>query len=238
MHDDVIDLGELRRNRPAPRIVYGNAASVLGGNLLLVQAMGLTQKAGIPGLLDRLLDVLHRMVAAESLQLERRGRTDLNEVDYFEIVSGKTAALFEWSAEAGARAAQAPDDSLPALRIFAREMGFAFQLVDDVLDLSKDSGAVGKAVLQDIRAGTMTYPLIHAARIRPKLRRWLKTLGEERALGQAILEAVRESGGDEAARREIARRTERALQALSILPVSQSAEILAAMATNLAKRTN
>jgi octaprenyl-diphosphate synthase len=240
MHDDVIDLGELRRGRPAPRMIYGNAASVLGGDLLLVQSFDLTQSAGIAGLLEHLLDVLHRMIAAESLQLERRGRTDLDEVDYFEIVSGKTAALFEWCAEAGARAAWAPEASRSALRLYAHEIGITFQLVDDLLDLSKDAASVGKAVLQDIRAGTMTYPVIQAARMRPEMKKWLKELAvgeEETAPGEAVLEMLHTSGFREATRREITRRTERAQRALSVLPVCQARQVLAALATGLAART-
>jgi geranylgeranyl pyrophosphate synthase len=165
---------------------------------------------------------------------------DITVAEYFQIVSGKTAALFEWSGEAGARAAQAPVELLPALRIFTREIGCAFQLVDDVLDLSKSAAALGKAVMQDLRVGTMTYPLIQTVRVRPELGRWLETLatgGEETALGQAVLSVVREAGGVEATYREIARRTEQAERSLSSLPASPAQEILAELARNLGSRT-
>jgi octaprenyl-diphosphate synthase len=240
MHDDVIDLGELRRGRPAPRMIYGNAASVLGGDLFLVQSFHLTQSAGIPGLLDSLLTVLDRMIEAESLQLERRGRTETDEADYFDIVSGKTAALFEWSAQAGALAARAPEESRSALTLYAHEIGITFQLVDDLLDLSKDAASVGKAVLQDIRSGTMTYPVILAAKLHPKMKKWLKVLAtgeEETALGEAVLEMLRKSGCREATVREITRRTERAERALSILPPSPVRQVLAALSAALAART-
>jgi octaprenyl-diphosphate synthase len=221
-------------------MIYGNAASVLGGDLLLVQSFDLTRSAGIEGLLENLLEVLHRMIAAESLQLERRGRTDLDEADYFEIVSGKTAALFEWCTEAGARAAWAPEASRSALRLYAHEIGITFQLVDDMLDLSKDPASVGKAVLQDIRAGTMTYPLIQAAKMHPELKKWLLELAEgegETAPGEEVLEMLNNSGFREATRWEITRRTERAQQALSVLPPSQARQVLAALAKGLASRT-
>lgn len=239
MHDDVIDLGERRRGRPAARMVYGNAASVLGGDLLLVEALSMARTVGIPGLLEALLDVLRRMIGAESLQLERRGRTDVSEAEYFEMVAGKTAALFEWCAEAGARAARAPESSVRALMIFAHEVGVAFQLVDDVMDLAQDAARVGKAVLQDIRVGTITYPVIQAVRIRPELEGHLRSAaaaGKEAGIGQAICETVQETGGIEAARAEIARRTKRALRALTRLPVSEARETLAALATKLQRR--
>jgi octaprenyl-diphosphate synthase len=200
----------------------------------------MTRRVGIPGLLEQLLVVLERMIAAESLQLERRGRTDLEAAEYFEIVSGKTAALFEWCAEAGGRAAQGPEESRSALRVYAREVGIAFQLVDDMLDLSKDPTSVGKAVLQDIRAGTMTYPLIQAARARPEMRKRLKALAEaeeESTIGEEVLEVLRGTKCLEVTRREITRRTDHAKRALSILPLSQPRRVLAALATALAART-
>jgi octaprenyl-diphosphate synthase len=241
MHDDVIDLGEMRRGRPTARIVYGNAASVLGGDLLLVQAFSLTHSTEVPHLLTRLLEVLHRMIAAESMQLARRGRTDVTVEDCFEIISGKTAALFEWCVEAGARSAQADEGSIEALRQFGHEIGMAFQLVDDVLDLRKDPSSVGKSVLQDIQAGTMTYPVIQAARVRADLGELLKAAvtsnGEGEKLGAEILDLVRKGGGIEITLQEIAQRTERAREALTALPESLVRTALDATAVELAART-
>ena len=239
LHDDVIDLGDFRRGRPAPRVVFGNAASVLGGDLLLVRAVALTEAAGLPGLLGSLLEVLRRMVDAESLQLEYRGRTDVAEDDYFAIVGGKTAALFEWAAEAGARCAGAPEASIEALRSFAHELGVAFQLVDDLVDLRQDPVTAGKAVWQDLRSGTLTFPVIRAACIRPELRSQLRAIaaGEEEAAGQpSIVEAVEQAGGLQAGRREVARRTELARTALSVLPLSPAREALGVLVGRLATR--
>jgi octaprenyl-diphosphate synthase len=241
MHDDVIDLGELRRGRPTARMVYGNAASVLGGDLLLVQAFSLTHSTEVPHLLTRLLEVLQRMIAAESMQLARRGRTNVSVEDCFEIISGKTAALFEWSVEAGARAARADESSVRALRLFGHEIGMAFQLVDDVLDLRKDPSSVGKSVLQDIQAGTMTYPVIRAARVQEGLGELLMAAtelsGEEEDLGREILDLIRTGGGIESTLKEITHRTERARQALTALPESLVRSALDATAVELAART-
>jgi len=239
LHDDVIDVGDFRRARPAPRVVFGNAASVLGGDLLLVRAVALTEAAKIPKLFESMITVLRRMVESESRQLEFRGRTDVTEEDYFAIVDGKTAALFEWSAEAGARAAGAPEALVSALKAFAHEMGVAFQLADDVLDLLQDPVVAGKAVQQDLRVGTLTFPVIRAARNRPALRVRLREIGtgdEEEDRVSSIVEAIEQAGGIRAGRQEIARRTELARSALRALPKSPAREAMAGLVSHLANR--
>jgi octaprenyl-diphosphate synthase len=238
LHDDVIDLGETRRGRPAARIVFGNAASVLGGDLLLVQALELAESAGIPGVLSRLLETLGRMVEAESLQLERRGCLDVSENDYFEVVAGKTAALFEWCAEAGARAAGASAPQADALRSYGAELGVAFQLVDDVLDLQRGPEEVGKSVLQDVGSGTLTFPVIRALRNRKDLRGLLRTLatGEQPSEALRLGEAIEQAGGIDAGRREVSRRTELAREALRTLPPSPARDALHLLAGQLALR--
>jgi octaprenyl-diphosphate synthase len=238
LHDDVIDLGETRRGRPAARLVFGNAASVLGGDLLLVQALELTEAAAVPGVLSRLLETLGRMVAAESLQLERRGRLDVSEADYFDVVGGKTAALFEWCAEAGGRAAGASEPQARTLRSFGAELGVAFQLVDDVLDLADSGAQVGKSVLQDLGSGTLTFPVIRALRNRKELRGLLRSLaaGERQAELDRFGEVIVQAGGIAAGRKEVWRRTELAREALGSLPASPARDALHMLAGQLARR--
>jgi len=238
LHDDVIDLGETRRGQPAARMVYGNAASVLGGDMLLLRAFVLTREIGLPGLFDALLEAAERMIVSEALQLERRGRLDVTEDDYFDIVRGKTAALFEWIAEAGGRAARAPDAGLSALRTFGGELGVAFQLVDDVLDLARDPKELGKSAMQDLCTGTLTYPVIHAARRHPE--RIAQLLGADQdagTVGRIIIETVEASGGLAAARSEIDRRTNVAVDALASLPATPARAVMKALAVQLADRT-
>jgi len=238
LHDDVIDLGETRRGRPAARLVFGNAASVLGGDLLLVQALELAEAAGVPGVLSRLLETLGRMVEAESLQLERRGRLDVSENDYFEVVAGKTAALFEWCAESGARAAGASLAQVRALSSYGAEVGVAFQLVDDILDLVRGAADVGKSVLQDLGSGTLTFPVIRALRNRKDLRGLLRSLAAGERLSEAsrLGEAIEQAGGIDAGRREVSRRTELAREALRALPKSPARDALHLLAGQLAQR--
>ncbi|MFO0001365.1 MAG: polyprenyl synthetase family protein, partial [bacterium] len=82
LHDDVVDLGDRRRGAPAARVLYGNAASIYAGDWLLVEALMRVRRAGMPDLLDKALGVLAEMLAAEALQLARRGRVDTTLDDY------------------------------------------------------------------------------------------------------------------------------------------------------------
>jgi octaprenyl-diphosphate synthase len=238
LHDDVIDLGEWRRGRPAARLIYGNAASVLGGNLLLVQALHLVALTRLDGLMEETLELLRRMIAAESLQLASRGRLSLKESEYFEIVVGKTASVFAWSAESGARLAGASREVAAALGRFGQEVGVAFQLVDDLLDLVREPEEIGKSVWQDLQTGTLTHPLVHAAQRSPdRLAAILAETGESGSrLGSAVRDLARETGGVDATRAEIRRRTRAALGELEGLPRTAARDVLALLAEQLSSR--
>jgi octaprenyl-diphosphate synthase len=162
LHDDVVDLGDRRRGAAAARVIYGNAASIFGGDWLFVDALCRIQAAGVPGVIDRMLAVIKEMVVAESLQLARRGQVRSTASEYFQIVDGKTASLFRWAMFAGARAGGLDARATEALEGFGQKLGIAFQLVDDVLDIAGDPSSTGKALLADLREGKMTYPLILA----------------------------------------------------------------------------
>src|SRR3954468_3296579 len=105
LHDDVLDDGRTRRGMPAARVLWGNAASVLGGDFLLVRALELTAATGLAGALGDLLAAIGRMIDGEALQLQHRGKSDLDPRAYVEVVDGKTASLFAWCGRAGAHLA-------------------------------------------------------------------------------------------------------------------------------------
>ena len=239
LHDDVIDLGEMRRGRPAARVLFGNGASVLGGDLLLIQALRLIDEAGVAGLMTSMISVLDRMITAEAFQLENRGRVDVTPAEYFSIIDGKTASLFEWAMEAGARAAGAPQVAVDGLVRFGKELGYAFQLLDDLLDLTKDPEVLGKGVLQDVAGGTVTYPILLALADRPALARRLAAAseGEEDArLVGDLLEAVDASGAVGETRRLVAEHTAASLAALAVIEPTPASHALSCMAKALAER--
>lgn len=204
LHDDVVDAGEMRRGHPTARAMYGNAASVFAGDWLLVEALKRVRQAGIPGLLDNLLDIIDEMIQAEAVQLEGRGRIQTDASTYFRVIEGKTAALFRWAMLAGARAAGLDDDACRALERYGHHLGIAFQIVDDALDLAGDPGETGKALFADLREGKMTYPFIVGLERDPGLARPLERAvrsGEDLSPAEArgLLEALERSGAIEAA---------------------------------------
>jgi len=221
LHDDVVDVGDTRRGAPAARAVYGNAASIFAGDWLLVEALRRVVGAGVDGTLGLLLDIIDEMIRGEAVQLESRGRLDLPAATYFEIVEAKTAALFRWAMVAGGRAGGLAEQELLALERFGRQLGVAFQLVDDLLDYEGDGKVTGKAPFADLREGKMTYPLILALERDPSLRPLLEqivALGADGVIeptaGARLVEALTRTGAAEDSRRLA---HERALEAVACL---------------------
>src|SRR5512141_1965476 len=205
LHDDVIDDGPVRRGQPASRVLWGNAVSVLSGDWLLTRALEIVaaqpaRSAALPALLA----TMRRLVEGEVLQLSLRGSFEATEQDYFDVVRGKTASLFGWSAAAGAWAAGIRGDVPEALAAFGEEIGMAFQLVDDALDYAADPHLLGKRLGQDFSEGKATLPLIRALQREPALRERVTALLEGKEEGAAVasdvIEAVRRTGGVDAAR--------------------------------------
>lgn len=242
LHDDVVDLGDVRRGAPAARVIYGNAASIFGGDWLLVEALTRVQAAAVPGVLDRALAVIREMVIAEAWQLERRGRVSATAREYFEIVRGKTASLFRWAMFAGARAGGTPDEVCAALEEYGSHLGLAFQIVDDVLDFDGHSAEVGKSLLVDLREGKMTYPLILAAQKSPEVIPLIEEVcrAEEVALppelSRRIMAIVQSTGATRAALDLAEEMCVEATHCLSRLPSGRARDALAAVAHAIPSR--
>jgi octaprenyl-diphosphate synthase len=132
------------------------------------------------------------------MQLARRGRLDASVADYFQIIDGKTAALFRWAMFAGARAGNVGEAGERALVDYGKKLGVAFQIVDDVLDVAGDPDATGKTLLADLGEGKMTYPLLCALERCPELVPLLDSacrggeIGPE--VGSRVATALRASG--------------------------------------------
>ena len=236
LHDDVVDLGDVRRGAPAARMIYGNAASIFGGDWLLVEALTRIQAVAMPGVTDRFLAVIREMVIAEAWQLERRGRLNATAREYFEIVRGKTASLFRLAMFAGARAGGTPDDVCAALEEYGTHLGLAFQIVDDVLDFDGDGAELGKTLLTDLREGKMTYPLIVASQKSPQMAPLLAEVAaaEETALdpdlARRITAIVRETHATKIALDLATEMCAEANNCLSRLPAGRARDALAGVA--------
>lgn len=240
LHDDVVDVGDVRRGAPAARVLYGNAASVFAGDYLLVDALARIQAAA-PRELSALLTLLREMLDAEALQLEQRGKLIGSMETYLSIVRGKTASLFRFALSAGARAGGAREEEALALAAFGEQLGIAFQVVDDILDFSGDPEVVGKSTLADLREGKATHPLIVAMRRVPSIgTRLSAALARDGGLTGAEAAAI---AGDLVASGALAEsvefaaaRTASALAHLETLRDSETKRALADVVTTLTHR--
>lgn len=162
LHDDVVDESDMRRGKPAARMVWGNKASILVGDFLLGQAFMMMVETGDIEALGVLSAASAVMAEGEVFQLAKTGDLSTTEADYTEVIRAKTAILFKAACEVGAMSGGADADGRAALAQYGLELGNAFQLVDDALDYGSTSGALGKNVGDDLREGKMTLPVILA----------------------------------------------------------------------------
>jgi octaprenyl-diphosphate synthase len=238
LHDDVIDDSLERRGRPSARTVWGNAVSILAGDLLLTHALDRTLAANARALAE-LITTLRRLVDGEIVQLRGRVNLDTSEAVYFRILEDKTASLFAWSARAGALVAGATDAERDALGTFGERMGVAFQLVDDTLDYAGESKETGKALLADLGEGKVTLPLVLALSQAPSLLPALdRARAGDRSAAEELGDSVRKMGVCQEVRRRAAIETERALSALAQVRPSGARDMLRILATELTARTS
>ncbi len=160
LHDDVVDESDLRRGKKTARILWGNEASVLVGDFLLGQAFKMMVEVGSLGALKILSDAAAVIAEGEVMQLSVSKNTATTEDEYLSVIEAKTAALFSAAAEVGAIIAKRPKTEQAALRSYGKNLGLAFQLVDDALDYSGEQAKLGKAVGDDFREGKITLPVV------------------------------------------------------------------------------
>ena len=167
VHDDIIDEAETRRGRPSSNTTWGNSKCVLAGDWLYMQSFRTALEERNFRVLDLLISLTQQMVEGELLQIEKLGHL-INEEEYFDLIFRKTACLFKVSMQLGAAISSPPDvaGALPEfdrpLGEYGRNLGLAFQIVDDVLDLTATEDILGKPVASDLREGKATLAVIHA----------------------------------------------------------------------------
>jgi octaprenyl-diphosphate synthase len=166
VHDDIIDEADTRRGRPSSNTTWGNSKCVLAGDWLYMQAFRSALDERNFRVLDLLISLTQQMVEGELLQMQKLGHL-INEEEYFDLIFRKTACLFKVSMQLGA--ALAPDTSPNDISEFdtplgeyGRNLGLAFQIVDDILDLTAAEEVLGKPVASDLREGKATLAVIHA----------------------------------------------------------------------------
>lgn len=166
LHDDVVDMSDLRRGKTTANARWGNAPSVLVGDFLYSRAFQLMVTIGNMEIMKLLADTTNAISEGEVQQLLNIGDTALSESEYFTTIHKKTAILFEAACVGAVILAHESEHALPllkqAMRSFGYHLGMAFQLMDDALDYSGNSKSLGKNVGDDLKEGKITLPLILA----------------------------------------------------------------------------
>lgn len=160
LHDDVVDESGLRRGKSTARIIWGNQASVLVGDFLLGQAFKMMVETGSLPCLEILSNAASVIAEGEVMQLAAAKHLATGEEAYLAIIHAKTAALFAAAAEVGAVIAGKDAETRCNMAAYGKNLGLAFQLVDDALDYGGDSAELGKNIGDDFREGKITLPVI------------------------------------------------------------------------------
>ena len=179
LHDDVVDESDLRRGAATANAVFGNEASVLVGDFLFSRSFQLMVEDGSLRVLEILSNASSVIAEGEVAQLITNNDTSTSEDAYLDVIRAKTAALFAAACRIGAVVAERPNVEEDALDGYGRNLGIAFQLVDDALDYSAEQASLGKTVGDDFREGKITLPVVLAYR---------RGNSEERAFWQRTLE--------------------------------------------------
>ena len=160
LHDDVVDMSEIRRGKKTANALWDNKASILVGDYLFSLSFQLMVKSQNLAVLDLLAKTSSIIADGEVLQLQNSTNIDLTEEKYFEIIFGKTAILFSACCEVGALINNRQSNEIEALRLFGKYLGMIFQIVDDILDYNSDEDTLGKDIGNDFFEGKITLPII------------------------------------------------------------------------------
>jgi octaprenyl-diphosphate synthase len=219
VHDDVLDEADTRRHLPTVNAAWGSKTSLLLGDMLFSAAFRLCSSVDAQAC-EWVGDATNRVCAGELLQVSRAGDLGLAEEDYFEIVAGKTGALTECCTRLGAHYAGATPEVVDRLAAYGRDLGMAFQIADDVLDLGGDTFVAGKTLGTDVEQQKLTLPLIRAlaeltADDAERLRKAFRN-----GSVSAVADALAAAGSVESAEAEARRLATAARRALGGLPMS------------------
>ena len=200
LHDDVVDASDLRRGRDTANAVWGNQPAILVGDFLFSRSFELMVADGSLRILEILSRASSVIAEGEVLQLMTQNNLQTTEASYLEVIRAKTAELFAAASRIGAVVAERPHEEEMALDRFGRDLGIAFQLVDDMLDFSARQTELGKSIGDDFRDGKVTLPILLA---------FARGDEEERAFWRRTLEDMDQRPGRSRTRDRAGRATRR-----------------------------
>jgi octaprenyl-diphosphate synthase len=225
VHDDIIDGADTRRGRPSANTTWGNEKCVLAGDWLYMQAFKVALEEKSLRVLDLLIGLTQQMVEGELLQIQKLGKA-VAEAEYYDLIFRKTACLFAVSMRLGAVLASATEAQEASLAAYGKTVGLAFQIIDDVLDLTATEEVLGKPVASDLREGKATLAVIHSfdhgiAKDRQIIQRVLDDRSFENVSRQQIRDILIRNGSVEYAMSVADRYAEQSRKALDPWPDSE-----------------
>ena len=239
LHDDVVDESDLRRGRSTANALWGNAPSVLVGDFLYSRSFQLMVELDSMAVMRLLADTTNRIAEGEVLQLLHVHNPDIDEAAYLGVIERKTAVLFAAGTRLGAMASGADETVQTALYDYGMQLGYAFQIADDVLDYGGDAAALGKNLGDDLAEGKATLPLIHAmAQADEATRARLRTVVEQGDTGAMpqVLAAIEAAGSLEYSRARARDYAAAAEAALDGLPDNEAVAALRGLARYAVER--
>ena len=233
LHDDVVDQSDLRRGRKTANAVWGNAASVLVGDFLYSRSFQLMVELEQMQVMRILADTTNAIAEGEVLQLLHVHNPDTDEAAYLKVIVRKTAVLFAAAAQLGGVLAGSSEQVQRCLHDYGLNLGYAFQIADDVLDYTSDAQTMGKNLGDDLAEGKATLPLIHAIEhadptVKARLRAVIEQ-GESAAFAE-VLTAIDALGSVDYSRRRASDYADRARAAIADLPESPALAALRGLA--------
>jgi len=240
LHDDVVDESDMRRGRETANAKFGNEASVLVGDFLYSRAFQLMVSMGSMRVMEILADSTNVIAEGEVMQLMNCNDPDTTEARYFSVIYSKTARLFEAATQLGAVLADQPNDVEDSMAAYGRHLGTAFQLVDDILDYTADAATLGKEVGDDLAEGKPTLPLLyamwHGSPAQAELIRTAIEQGGQRDKLSDVMQAMDETGAIRYAEEKAFSETQKAIEALALVPDSDYKAALIALAQSAVTR--
>ena len=239
IHDDTVDESDTRRGRWTISSMFGKDIAVLVGDYVFASSATFVCDTGHVGVIRRFSETIMELSSGELEERVSAGKPDQTQEGYRRRIYNKTASLFSTAGETGATLSGAPPSEVDALRRYSRELGMAFQIVDDILDFQGDEAEIGKPVGSDLASGIMTLPAFIALERQPEenpITAYLSGGAEDAELLDAAVELISQPEIIEAAYDEAARRCEIARAALNALPNTESRQSLSALLDYLLSR--
>ncbi len=240
LHDDVVDGSELRRSRSTANALWGNAPSVLVGDFLYSRSFQLMTELANLEVMQILAETTNRISEGEVLQLLHVHNPDTDETTYLSVIERKTAILFAAAAQLGALASHADTQTQARMYEYGMQLGYAFQITDDVLDYTANNSQLGKNLGDDLAEGKATLPVIHAmthsdAATCERLR-MIISKGDSDAMPE-VLNAIRTTGSLDYSRQRASAYAATAERALDGLPETEAVAALRGLARYAVQRT-